>query len=99
MAYQTIRTHTRPNVHVPFFLFKDEIRNYTDQTYTQTGKRLSINTTLSQDGLQQITTSVWLDEAAFNEFLADPIIASHTDLVQEYNKSVEIVSSWNNSEV
>jgi hypothetical protein len=98
MAYKTIRTHTRPNIYVPFFLFNEEIRNYTDQTYNQTGKRVSVNTTLSEDELQQVTTSVWIDEAAFNEFLADPVIIRHTDLVQDYNKSFEIVSTWTSSE-
>ena len=98
MAYKTIRTYTRPNIYVPFFIFNEEIRNYTDTTYNQTGKRISVNTTVSDNELQQITTSVWLDEATFNEFLADPVIVRHTDRVQEYNRSFEIVSAWTNSE-
>lgn len=98
MAYKTIRTHTRPNIYVPFFVFNEEIRNYTDATYNQTGKRISINTTFSEDNLKQITTSVWVDEAAFNEFLADQKIIDHTGLVQEYNQAFDIVSTWDNSE-
>jgi hypothetical protein len=98
MAYKTIRTYTRPNVYVPFFIFNEEIRNYTDQTYNQTGKRISVNTTVSENELQQITTSVWADESAFNEFLADPVIIRHTDLVRDYNKSFEITLTWDNSE-
>jgi hypothetical protein len=86
-------------VYVPFFIFNEEIRNYADQTYNQTGKRVSVNTTVSENELQQITTSIWADEAAFNEFLADPVIIRHTDLVQDYNKSFEIVLAWDNSEV
>jgi hypothetical protein len=99
MAYKTIRTNTRPNIYVPFFLFNEEIRKYIDEKYNQTGKRISFNTTISEDELQQINTSVWVDQATFKEFLEDPVICGNGDLVKEYNKAFDISLTIANEEV
>lgn len=99
MAYKTIRTVTRPNIYVPFFLFGEEIRKYTDETYNQTGKRISFNSTLSEDGLQQINTSVWIDQATFKEFLDDPVMRSHSEQVKEYNTAFDITVTKENEEI
>jgi hypothetical protein len=99
MPFKTIRTFTRPNIYIPFYIHSDEIRKYIDETYNQTGKRISVNTTLSEDGLQQITTSVWQDRDTWKEFVKDPTIVSNGGLLSEYNTAFEIVASWDNSEV
>lgn len=99
MAFKTIRTNTRPNIYVPFFLFNEEIRRYTDEKYNQTGKRISFNTVISEDELQQISTSVWLDQATFKEFIDDPVIARHGALVDDYNKAFDIVVTRENLDI
>lgn len=99
MAYQTIRTHTRPNTDEPFFFFTEQIRDYFKNTYDQTGKRTSYTVTKSPDDLQQIVTSIWVDEAAFNEYLSDPVIMANDAELVKYNTEFGIVSVWTNSEV
>jgi quinol monooxygenase YgiN len=84
---------------VPFFFFTEEIRDYFNKTYDQTGKRTSFTAVKSPDELQQIVTSVWIDEAAFNEYLTDPTISANDTLLVEYNTKNAIVSAWTNSEV
>jgi hypothetical protein len=93
MAFKTIRTLTRPNKYVPFFLIGEEIKTYIDETYNQTGKRISVNTVLSEDELQQITTSVWTTIEECREFLKDPTIVNHGKLLDEYNTAFGIVGA------
>jgi hypothetical protein len=99
MSYKTIRTFTRPNATIPFALFNQTITDYTNANYDQTGKRTSFSVELSGDQLQQTATSVWLDEATYNEFMADPTIVEMSNSITAYNNSVGISCNWNNSEV
>jgi hypothetical protein len=91
VTFKVIRTITRPNKYVPFFLISEEMKTYVDKTYNQTGKRISINTVLSEDELQQITTSVWATREDCRDFLKDPTMVSHGELMAEYNKAFGIV--------
>jgi hypothetical protein len=99
MAYRTIRTTTRTDTDTPFFRFEWQIQNYINDTYVITGKRIASNVTLSQDGLQQIVTSTWVDLAAYNEFMADQQIVSQREAVVAYNLAHNITSTWDNAEI
>lgn len=74
MPFKTVRTSTRPDTSIPFFKNTDEVRSYIKSTYDNTGKRLSMEITLSEDGLTETRTQVWASHAAYQEFKADPNI-------------------------
>lgn len=94
MAYQTIKTTTRPNVDSPFFAFGDQITNYINETYGTTGKRISNTVTISEDKLKQIVTSIWINKAAFTEFMADPQVMMSGNAVTAYNTEHNLTITW-----
>lgn len=52
MAIKSIRKWTRPSTDVPFYgVFREELQTYIKKTYDDTGKRLSLETFKSEDGL------------------------------------------------
>ena len=99
MAYQTIKTTTRNATNIPFFVYNEQIHNYVSETYAITGKRISKNITLSEDGLQQIVTSVWVDEAAYNEFKNDQRVFKIGTEAALHNVEHNITTTWTNLEV
>jgi len=99
MAYQTIKTTTRNVTDIPFFVYNEQINNYVNETYAITGKRISNNITLSEDGLQQIVTSVWVNEAAYDEFKNDRWVSMTGTAVVAYNAEHNITETWTNLEV
>ena len=99
MAYQTIKTTTRNVTDIPFFVYNEQINNYVNETYAITGKRISNNITLSEDKLKQIVTSVWIDEASYNEFKNDQWVLKNSAAVDAHNAEHDITTTWENSEV
>jgi hypothetical protein len=97
MAYQTIKTTTRPTMQTPFFIYDEPIKSYINDAYNLTGKRVSVH--VSDYDLEQVVTSVWKDEAAYNEFMADPRILLQGEAVNAHNAEHNITTTWNNSEV
>ena len=76
MAFQVVMRKTRPNTGVNFESISSEVRAHVTTNYVDTGKRVSFNQTLSGDGLQQTSTSVYRDEASKNEVLNDSTVAT-----------------------
>ena len=76
MAFQVVMRKTRPNTGVNFESISSDVRAYIGTNYVDTGKRVSFNQTLSGDGLQQTSTSVYRDEASKNEVLNDSTVAT-----------------------
>jgi hypothetical protein len=71
------RVFTRPNPEVAFYQPTVEFRNRFKTGYKDTGKILSNTVTISSDRLKQVISTMWLDEATWNEYLADPICQAH----------------------
>jgi hypothetical protein len=100
MAIKTTRKWTRPNLDVPFYgKFREELQSYIKQKYDDTGKRLSLEISKSEDGLELTTTSVWRDSEAQDEFVLDPEIIESGLLVEQYNTSNNITQTIEKSEV
>ena len=76
MAWQVVMRKTRPNTGVNFESMSSDVRAYIVTNFVDTGKRVSFNQTLSGDGLQQTSTSVYRDEASKNEVLNDSTVAT-----------------------
>jgi hypothetical protein len=98
MAYQTIKTTTRPNINVPFFLYNEQIINYIKNTYVATGKRISNTVTLSEDGLTQTVTSTWAT-GTFKEFRSDPQILMNIEAVDAHDLKHGITTTWDKAEI
>ena len=76
MAFQVVMRKTRPNTGVNFESMSSDVRAYIVTNFVDTGKRVSFNQTLSGDGLQQTSTSVYRDEASKNELRDDSTVAA-----------------------
>ena len=76
MAWQVVMRKTRPNTGVNFESMSSDVRAYIVTNFVDTGKRVSFNQTLSGDGLQQTSTSVYRDEASKNEVFNDSTVAA-----------------------
>jgi hypothetical protein len=75
--FKVIRKQTRPNVNVPFWqgqnspLVSDEFKTYFLEKFISTGKFISTDATVGNNGLELTVESLWESEAAYDEFTAD----------------------------
>lgn len=83
------RIVTRPDMSVNFFAYPEDVVAYITATYDDTGKRLSRESTMSEDKLVQTTVSVWADAAAFSECSVDPMLNG----LREYNAEHKFIQS------
>lgn len=91
------RTHTRPNLDVPFFHPKtastDEFRTYFLENYIKPGKSFLIEHSYSDDNLTMISTSIWDSAESFNQFINDPNCNQLILSATEYNTNNNIVET------
>ena len=73
-----------------FYAWPEEYKAYFKEKYLDTQKSSSSTITKSADDLTLTVTTMWESEEAFNEFIADPFIAEHMALRNEYNLKNEI---------
>ena len=78
MAWKIVQVRTIPNADTDYEAYSDEVNAYIKTNYDDTGKRLSISVTESDDGLVLTYTAIYRDEAARNEIISDPTIAAET---------------------
>ena len=63
---------------------------YIESNYVDNGKRVSVNTSVSDNGLELTKTIVYRDEAAYDEYAADSRIAPYINAQITYNRSNNI---------
>jgi hypothetical protein len=68
---EVTRSWTRPNTSVEWDVVPPDLREYIRQTYEQTGKRLSVTRTDSEDQLTRTHSEIWDSENDYNAFQAD----------------------------
>jgi hypothetical protein len=78
MAWKIVQVRTIPSADTDYEAYSDEVNAYIKTNYDDTGKRLSISVTESDDGLVLTYTAIYRDEAARNEIISDPTIAAET---------------------
>jgi len=100
MAFTATKTLTRTSRRIPWWIVPPETLQYYKTTYDDTGKRLSLEVHVSDDGLQQIAKSTWINKEAYDEFAADikQRDISHPDW-SEHNGVNNIQTVWVTSEV
>ena len=79
------RVFTRSAVAVAFYKPTNEFMNHFKVTYKDAGKVLSNTATFSENNLKMDISTMWSDEAAWNEYLTDPVAIAHLDSRSAYN--------------
>jgi hypothetical protein len=75
---KSTKIFTRPDTNVSFFnhqtAITQETRLHISETYMQTGKLISTETTDSPDQLSKNAVSIWNSQADLDQFTNDPVI-------------------------
>lgn len=87
-------TTVRPNGDDPWHSRTLAFRQYFDATYCQTGQVKGMMSTSSEDGKTRVTETKWIDQDAYDVFLADEqyiaIIAERTAYNEEKNHEFSV---------
>jgi len=81
------KTWIRPNTSVKFHKANAEYSAYIKTAYVDTGKRVFISKTLSEDKLTLTLITVWRDLAAHDEFVADVMVQADVETRIAYNRA------------
>lgn len=82
---KVVQRTTRPSVDIPFFEQDNETKQYRIANYVQAGKILYTKLEFSEDQLEHILTTIFLDEASRNQYVTDPVIAAFRLRRNDYN--------------
>jgi len=92
----TEKTYTRPNTNIPWhgeLLTTPEHRAHVDSTYIFTGKILTKEKILSEDGLS-ITFKYTFDaQESLDQYEADPVMVAYWQSRTDYNSAMGITES------
>lgn len=77
--YTITRKVTRPSTELEFRnmmheTIAPEIKSYWVSTYKETMKCMLVDVSLSDDGLEMLTTMIWDSKDSWNEYQADPVL-------------------------
>ena len=78
MAWKRVQVRTKPNANTAYEAYSDEGNAYIRTNYDDTGKRLSLSITESDNGLVVTYTAIYRDEAARNEILSDSTVSAES---------------------
>jgi len=78
MAWKRVQVRTKPNANTAYEAYSDEGNAYIRTNYDDTGKRLSLSVTESDNGLVVTYTAIYRDEAARNEILSDSTVSAES---------------------
>lgn len=97
--YRVVIKHTRPNTNVDFFnpktspLITAEAKMYIRDTYMLTGKIIHTEDALSEDGLTLTLTSMYPDEATYNQWKSDTFVNENIyEIGRQYREANGIVA-------
>jgi hypothetical protein len=98
--FKVIRKQTRPNTGVPFWqgqnspLLTAEFMTYYAEKFMSTGKFINADTTISNDGLELTTETLWDSEESYNEYTSDETcIAQFINLANNHFETNGITST------
>lgn len=97
--YKIIKQQVRASTEVGFYtpatsttLSEDDKRRFYEK-YVLTGKQINVANEVSEDGLTQTTTAVWVSEEAANEFISDPEMATFIQDWTNYQASHSVTGN------
>ena len=82
MSYTLKHTYTKPNADVTIGFWNSDILTLID-TYFDAGK-ITQKPVKSEDGLKEIYTTIFKDEASFNEFIAESVSVSNKNALDTF---------------
>ena len=96
MSVKTTTIFTRENSNVLFFIDANDVTtlaDYVKKNYFDTGKIVSRERTLSEDGLKSTFVVFWKDMGSLEEFVSDQYcINNYFTPLKEYNEQNNISS-------
>ena len=87
---QLLIKETRPNVDINFFHYDQEINQYIQDNFVNTGKLISKKEMLSADTLIRFTTLNFVNESANDLFFNDAVLSFQFAAKEDYNKYYNI---------
>lgn len=95
MAFVKTTTLVRTNPAVNFFKPDDAVILHTRDVYSNgpVAKLLGISSEISADRLTLVVKQTFVNEAAYNEWIADPIVFANRVAQQNYNANNGITST------
>lgn len=94
--YLVTNKQKRPNTSVEFFSmhidsYPTNLKSYFHETYKKPGKLVFVEKTVSEDGLEQTTTTMWESKQVYQDFIKDANLADHWALQSNYMSANAIV--------
>lgn len=94
--YLVTNKQKRPNTGIEFFSmhidsYPRNLITYFHETYKKPGKLVFVEKSVSEDGLEQTTTTMWESKEVYNQFIKDPNLSDHWALQDSYMNSNAIV--------
>ena len=98
MTWTVVIKHKRPNTGVDWHGHGAEDLAYVNTNYVDNGKRVSLTSSVSDDGLESTKTYVYRDNAAYIEYITDVRIKSFVQEQITYNLTNDIDSTRSSEE-
>lgn len=93
--YKVIITSIKKDFETEFWESDSDLEDYIFETYISSGKMISANTCVSEDGLTKICEIEFLDRNCYQEFLKDPVMLYQEKIKLRYNNYYRIAMSVN----
>ena len=98
MTWTVVIKHKRPNTGVNWHDHGDDDLAYVNTNYVDNGKRVSLTSSVSDDGLESTKTYVYRDNAAYMEYITDDRVKSFVQEQITYNLTNDIDSTRSSEE-
>ena len=99
MTWTVVIKHIRPNTGVGWSAAtSDEDLAYVNTNYVDNGKRVSLTSSVSDDGLESTKTYVYRDNAAYMEYITDDRVKSFVQEQITYNLTNDIDATRSSEE-
>ena len=93
------RIFTRLDAAVLFYTPTAEFKAHAKATFVDTQKILSDTSSITEDKLKLVISTMWKDEASWNEYTSDPVVVTHITTRNAYNTEHNITDERLTSQV
>jgi hypothetical protein len=97
--YKVVFESVRPDITKEFFRYDDDMYDYIDEVYFQTGKLLLKKVSVTADRTTEICEMMFENKDSFMEYMKDPVIAYQEPIKVRYNSYYKVAVSINVEEI
>lgn len=97
--YKVTIQSVRPDIKKEFFRYDDDMYDYIDEIYVQSGKMLMKKVSVSLDRTTETCDMMFENKDAFYEYLKDPVIKYQEPIKVRYNSYYNVAVSINTEEI